>query len=99
MIDLETHPRGVVLPVWAQAGARQHGITGTHDGMLRVSVTAAPEKGKANKAIIEVLADALGVSKSSVELAAGETSRSKRFLIVGRDVETVRSALREILNG
>ncbi len=42
----------------AHAGARQNGIVGEHNGMLRVAVTAAPEKGKANKAIVDVLSKA-----------------------------------------
>jgi uncharacterized protein (TIGR00251 family) len=90
MIQLATHPRGVILPVRAQASARRNGVVGEHYGMLRVAVTAAPEKGKANKAIVEVLADALNVSKSSIELLSGETSQQKQFLIVGANVEKLR---------
>ena len=65
-------------------------MVGEHNGMLRVAVTAAPEKGKANKAIVEVLADVLNVSKSSIELLSGETSQQKQFLIVGANVEKLR---------
>ena len=49
--------------------------------MLKVSVTQAPEKGKANKAVIELLAKKLGLKKSQIELIAGETSHQKRFLL------------------
>jgi uncharacterized protein (TIGR00251 family) len=90
MIQLTTHPRGAMLPVRAHAGARQNGVVGAHNGMLRVAVTAAPEKGKANKAIVEVLADVLNMSKSSIELVSGETSQQKQFLIVGANVEKLR---------
>jgi hypothetical protein len=93
MVDLESHPRGAIVPVRAHARARQNGVTGTHDGMLRVAVTAAPEKGKANQAIVAVLSDALGVPKSSIELVAGDTSPRKRFLIVGGEVDTLRAAI------
>jgi uncharacterized protein len=99
MIELAPHPRGVLLPVKAQAGARQNAVLGEHNGMLRVAVTAAPEKGKANKAIIEVLADGLKMPKSSIELAAGETSPQKRFLIAGADEEKLRTVLDRILTG
>jgi len=81
MIGVESHPEGSVLPVRAHAGARRNEVAGEHDGMLRVSVTQAPEKGKANKAIAELLAHRLGVRKRCVELLSGETSVQKRFLI------------------
>jgi uncharacterized protein (TIGR00251 family) len=81
MIGVESHPEGSVLPVRAHAGARRNEVAGEHDGMLRVSVTQAPEKGKANKAIAELLAHRLGVRKRQVELISGETSVQKRFLI------------------
>ncbi|MEX2091314.1 MAG: DUF167 domain-containing protein [Pirellulales bacterium] len=95
MIELTAHPRGVVVPVRAHAGARKNGILGEHNGMLRVAVTAAPEKGKANKAIVAVLSDALEIPKSSIELIAGETSSQKRFLIVGGDAERLRALIEQ----
>jgi uncharacterized protein len=84
MIPLEAHPEGTILPVKAHAGARRNEIKLPSVGSLHVSVTQAPEKGKANKAIIALLAKTLGLRKSQLELLAGETSAHKRFLI--RDV-------------
>jgi uncharacterized protein (TIGR00251 family) len=81
MIELESHAEGVILPVRAQAAARRNGIKGVHAGALQVMVTQAPEKGKANKAIIEVLAKSLGLKKSQFELISGETQPQKRFLV------------------
>jgi uncharacterized protein YggU (UPF0235/DUF167 family) len=83
MIALEKHPQGTVLPVRAHAGARRNGLGGERSGNLRVSVTQAPEKGKANQAIIAVLADALSLRNSQIELLSGETSPQKRFLLRG----------------
>lgn len=88
MITIEPHAEGCVLPIRASPGARRNGVTGVHNGMLKVSVTQAPEKGKANKALAAVLAKALGLRKSQVELLSGETSQEKRFLI--RDVDAAR---------
>jgi uncharacterized protein len=79
--DLHPHPDGTILPVRAQPGARRNEVRGLQDGMLKVCVTQAPEKGKANKAIIEVLAKWLGVKKSQVALMSGETASQKKFLI------------------
>jgi uncharacterized protein len=83
MLSLEPHADGTILPVRAHPGARRNEIRGEQDGMLKVSVTQAPEKGKANKAVIELLAKKLGLKKSQIELIAGETSHQKRFLIHG----------------
>jgi uncharacterized protein YggU (UPF0235/DUF167 family) len=65
--------------------------------MLRVAVTAAPEKGKANRAIIAVLSDALETPKSSIELVAGENSPQKRFLIAGADAEQLRRRIERLV--
>jgi hypothetical protein len=84
MLALEPHRDGTILPVRAHPGARRNEIRGLQDGMLKISVTQAPEKGKANKAVIELLSKQLGLRKSQIELLAGETSSQKRFLV--RDV-------------
>ena len=51
------------------------------DGSLKVKVTAAPEKGKANTAVSELLADAFGVPKRNVTIVSGETARTKTVAI------------------
>jgi uncharacterized protein len=83
MLLLEPHADGTILPVRAHPGGRRNEIRGEQDGMLKVSVTQAPEKGKANKAVIELLAKKLGLKKSQIELLSGETSHQKRFLVRG----------------
>lgn len=80
-LALEAHPEGTILPVRAHAGARRNGINDARAGSLQVSVTQAPEKGKANKAIIALLAESLGLRKSQFELVTGEASPQKRFLV------------------
>jgi len=84
MIELKPHPHGTILPVRAQPGARKNEIRGEQDGMLKVSVTQPPEKGKANKALIALLSKSLSLRRSQLELIAGETSRQKQLLV--RDV-------------
>ncbi len=98
MIQLESRAQGVVLPVRAQAGARNNGIQGEHDGALKVSVTQAPEKGKANKAIVSVLAKQLGLRKSQIKLISGETSSQKRFSIAGVSVDELRTRIQACLS-
>jgi uncharacterized protein (TIGR00251 family) len=50
---------------------------------LRVRVRAIPEDGKGNKAVIETIAAAFGVAKSTITIRSGETSRNKILLIAG----------------
>lgn len=96
MIALEPHAEGVILPVKAHAGARRNAIEGVHDGSLRISVTQAPEKGKANKAIAELLAKALKLRKSQVELISGEASPQKKFLVRGVTAAELNARIEEI---
>ena len=99
MLTLESHPNGTILPVRAQPGARRNEIRGVQDGMSRSSVTQSPEKGKANKAVVEVLCKALRLKKSQIELIAGETSHQKRFLVYGIDAGELASRIRRSLPG
>ena len=93
MIALVGHPEGTIVPVHAHPGARKDAVLGERAGALRVAVSAAPERGKANAALQEVLAAALGVKASQVGLLSGETSRAKRFLIVGVTPDEVRARI------
>lgn len=90
MIELTPHPLGVVLPVRAQPGAKRNALRGEHDGALKVSVTQAPEKGKANKAIVETLAKALGLKRSQIELLTGQTDGRKSFLVRDTSIDELR---------
>ncbi len=90
---IESHPQGSVLAVRAQPGAKKNELRGETAGMLKVCVTTVPEKGKANKAILELLVKSLGLRKSQIELLSGETSHHKRFLIKDVSPETLREKL------
>ena len=99
MIDPEPHAEGAVLPVRAQPGAKRNEIRGQQDGMLKVSVTQIAEKGKANKALLEVLAKGLGLRKSQLLLLSGETSSHKRFLVRGVTREQLTELIRKKVLG
>ena len=77
---------GVTIEVLASAGSSASKVRGLHGGALKVAVRAAPEKGKANAEIEEVLADFFGVAKNCVAVVAGQTSRNKRVRVLGIDV-------------
>jgi len=64
------------ITVKAHAGARKEQVS-EEDGIYKVSVNVAPENGKANKRICELIAEHFGVRKSAVHVVQGETSRQK----------------------
>ncbi len=97
MIHLEETENGVILSVRAQPRARKEGIQGAHHGMLKVAVNAPPVDGKANQALIEVLARSLGLKKNQIELLSGATAREKRFL-VRQSRSELEAALQRILD-
>ena len=62
-------------------------------GTVKVYVTAAPEKGRANKAVIEMIARRLGVAKRAVSIASGERSQAKLLEVERLSDEEVRRRL------
>jgi uncharacterized protein (TIGR00251 family) len=75
------------------ANASQNEITGFTSGVLQVKIAAPPVKGKANKELIAFLSQALGVSKSSLSIVKGHTSRNKVIAIEGLSHEEIISRL------
>ncbi|MBY0526901.1 MAG: DUF167 domain-containing protein [Gemmataceae bacterium] len=97
MIALTDHAEGIVLPVRAQPGARKCGILGEQAGALKVAVTAPPEDGRANKALVETIREVLNLKRSQVDLLSGPASRDKRFLIRGILKADLAQRLAELL--
>lgn len=76
----------LVLRVTPNAGVdRIEGVEVRADGqaVLRVRVAAVPDRGRANAAVIALIAEALGVARRDVSVLTGETARSKSLKIVG----------------
>jgi uncharacterized protein len=97
MIQLDQTADGVVLPVQAQPRARKSAIIGIHAGRLKVAVTQAPEKGKANTAIIKVLAAELSLKRSQLSLLSGPTSAQKKFLVSGVTADDLEARINSVL--
>ncbi len=81
MIDVRKVEGGVVVSVKVQPNASKDRVVGEHGDQLKIAVTVAPEKGKANKAVIKVLSRLLGVKSSDMQIISGETSREKKVFI------------------
>ena len=87
-------PEGIVLNVRAQPRSSKAGIDGLWgDDAVKVRVRSAPVDGKANKELIETLADAFGLPKSSVSFKGGETSKTKRILLRGLSSSALRTVI------
>jgi len=97
MIAITDHAEGCLLPVRAQPGARRAGVQGEQAGALKLAVTAPPEDGRANQALVEMLRELLEIKRSQVELISGSTSRAKRFLIRGLTRTELESRLAALL--
>ncbi|HEX5105499.1 MAG TPA: DUF167 domain-containing protein [Pirellulaceae bacterium] len=97
MIEISDHPAGVVVPVRAQPGASSSGIRGEQGGALKVAVTQTAEKGKANEALIDTLAEKLRLKRSQIELVSGATQRSKKVLFRSMSREELQQRIARAL--
>lgn len=97
MITVQEHPQGATLAIRAQPGARKNAILGEQAGALKVAVTAPPEDGKANAAILDLLRGALQLKRSQLELVSGATHRQKVILIRDRTPEQLQQQLAALL--
>jgi uncharacterized protein YggU (UPF0235/DUF167 family) len=82
-------PRATRLEVRVTPRARRTGVAGRHGEGWKLSVTAPPDRGRANAAVVTLLAGELGVSSASVRVVAGHTARTKLVEIDGLDAEDV----------
>lgn len=84
----------VRISVYVQPRASKTQIAGMHDGHIKVRLAAPPVDGAANAALVQFVADKLGVAKSRVRLISGTSSRRKVLEIEGVDEQTVANRLR-----
>lgn len=89
---------GVVLAVKVVPASSKTAIAGQLNGMLKIKLSAAPEKGKANQCLINFLAERLGVRKNTVSIVSGATSPAKKVLIADLTVENVLGKLTPLLS-
>ena len=75
-------------------GSRREAIQEVGAGLVRVRVTAPPEKGRANEALVALLARSLGVSQGAVRIVRGAASRRKAVAVEGVTTEEAVARLR-----
>jgi uncharacterized protein YggU (UPF0235/DUF167 family) len=74
-------------------GAAKPGVVGRHGEAWKVRVAAAPERGKANDAVLDLLASTLSVPRGSVTLVSGSASRDKIVELAGIAPEEIERRL------
>ncbi len=92
-MKLEQTSGGIRLRLRVQPGARKTAIVGEHGDALKLAVQAPPEDGRANDAVIELLAETLGLKRSAITLVSGQTRRDKIVEIAGLSADQVRGRL------
>lgn len=80
------------LNVKVVPGSSRNQIVGWLGDALKIKVSAAPEKGKANEAVVELIATKLGISANDIEIESGHSSPSKIVAIEGMDDEAIQKA-------
>ncbi len=86
---------GIVITVKVVPGSSKTAAAGILDGMLKMKVAAAPEKGKANKALVDFLARKLGIRKNDIEIISGQTSPVKQLRLAGITTRTLKDRLQQ----
>jgi uncharacterized protein (TIGR00251 family) len=95
MEQLRTQQTGntVVFSVKVVPRSSKNALAGILAGMLKVKLAAAPEKGKANQALIGFLAETLGVRKNAIKIISGHTSPVKIIQVTGVSAESLSDKL------
>jgi uncharacterized protein (TIGR00251 family) len=81
------------LTVKVVPGSSRDQLVGWLGDALKIKVAAPPEKGQANQAVVELLADRLGMRKDDVQIVAGHSSATKEIAIAGLDDAAVKKVL------
>jgi uncharacterized protein len=93
MIPVHDTSLGATFAIKVHPRSKKNAITGELGDALKVALTAPPVEGKANEACIEFFANLLKVTRSSVSIAAGQSSRRKVIRVAGLTAQQVRDRL------
>lgn len=83
MAAVAIHPASIEFDVHVRPGGSRTEVAGEFDGVLAVRLSAPPSGGRANEALVELLAASFDVSKRAMAIVAGSSSRRKRVRIDG----------------
>jgi uncharacterized protein len=81
MLEIDADKTGLKFTIYVQPRSSRNQIVGLFGDALKVKIKAPPVEGAANKMCITVLAKALNVPKSAIEIVSGQASRTKRVQV------------------
>jgi uncharacterized protein (TIGR00251 family) len=84
--------------VKVQPNSGRNGIAGFSSGVWRIKIAAQPEKGKANKELIEYLSIVLDIQKADLEILKGPNSHHKIISVKGLTPEVISSRLSTLIS-
>ena len=87
MLKIMKTATGAMFRVRVQPGASKNEIVGLQEDALKIRISAPPVEGKANKALVQFLAEQLTVKRSQVEILSGHATRRKTIHVVGRGIQ------------
>jgi hypothetical protein len=93
VIEFNHKENAVTFKVRVQPRASRTEVAGEHEGAVKLRIASPPVDGKANQECRRFLARLVGVSASSVEIVAGDSSRNKLIRIHNVTAERIRDAL------
>jgi uncharacterized protein (TIGR00251 family) len=101
MLSIKSRPGSVSIKVHVQPGASRNQVLGLHGDALKLKLIAPPVEGKANRACIEFLSEALGVPKTCIQIVSGHSSRRKQIRIScsARQTPQLSQRLEDLSNG
>ncbi len=94
MLSIRDTGAGATFVIRVRPRAKKNAVLGEFGDALKVALTAPPVEGRANQACIEFLAEILDVPRSSITIAAGQSSRNKIIRVVGLRAAEVEQRLR-----
>jgi uncharacterized protein (TIGR00251 family) len=98
-LELRSTSQGVLLEVLVKPKASRNRLMGFHNGRLKLSVTAPPEKGKANAAVLGLLAEALALKFSQLDVISGASSPQKTVRVEAVSAEELVERIRHAVRG
>ncbi len=87
--------KGTRLAVKVTPNAGRNEVKGIKEGVWQIKIGAPPDKGKANKALVDFLAEKLGLKKSAVVIVKGQTGRNKAIIIEGLTAAEITTRLEQ----
>ena len=96
-VEVQPGPDGATFFVKIVPGSSKTACAGQYDNKLKLKVAAPPEKGKANRCLIDYLARQLNIKPQTLSIQSGQTSPVKQILVTGLSPGALREKLAALL--